>query len=137
MAVLVDSSVWISAQHKNNKEFFALSNLLKSEEIICTTKLIQVEVTQGAKTEEQFRKLWDGFNGLEFLQIKDQHWLESAVNFFRCRKKGLTLTTIDCLLATVAKSYSVHFWTLDKQFKEMQKTIGFQMYRGDGHPVTN
>ena len=127
MAVLIDSSVWISAQVSKNPEFLALRRLIAQNELIYITDLIQVEVCQGAKTEALFHRLWDGFMGFDRLLVQDHHWNQTAWNFFKCRKKGLTLSTIDCLIGTLASDYRVPLWTLDRHFEKSQPIIGFEL----------
>lgn len=128
MAVIVDSSVWIAAQSPTKKECLRLKRLILREEIIYIVKPVQVEICQGARSEEQFHKLWDSFLGVEFLEITDRIWGLSAWNYFKCRRKGVTLTTLDCLIATVAREYQVPLWTLDKIFKRVQPMIGFELF---------
>lgn len=128
MAVLIDSSVWIAAASAKNKECLALKRLIKANEAIFIAQPIHVEVCQGARTEEEFHKLWEAFLGFEILEITDRHWGLSAWNYFRCRKKGLTVSTIDCLIATLAKEYRIPLWTLDKAFPKMRGIIGFEEF---------
>ena len=127
MAVLVDSSVWIAAAHSKNKECLQLKRLILSNELIYLVRPIQVEVCQGARSEEEFQMLWDSFLGFQFLEITDRHWGLSAWNYFKCRKKGITLSTVDCLIATLAKEYQAELWSLDKVFKQVQPVIAFQL----------
>ena len=126
MAVLVDSSVWIDAAKPKSKHKGRLSQMIASE-IICYTNPIQTEVCQGARTKNDFEKLWDAFLGFQLLPIRDHHWEQCAWNYFRCRKKGMTVSTIDCMIATIARNYRVPLWTLDKLFKKTQPIIGFDL----------
>lgn len=128
MSVLVDSSVWIAAQNPKNKECLQLKRLLRSEaEIICI-RPIQVEVCQGARSPEAFHRIWDSMLAFNFIEVTDQLWGKSAWNFFMCRKNGVTPTTLDCLVATVAKENSLKLWSLDRDFKEMRKILEFSIY---------
>ncbi len=126
MAVLIDSSVWISGAKPQNKECLALKRLIHKNELICVIRPIQVEVCQGARTEEEFHKLWESFLGFDFLEITDRLWGLSAWNYFKCKKRGIHPSTLDCLIATLSKEYSVPLWTLDQGFKKMQILIGFE-----------
>lgn len=128
MSVLVDSSVWIQAQNPRSKEFDVLKQMIKNKELIFITDFIQVEVSQGAKTEELFIKIWDSFLGFPKLTITDNLWLQSAHNYFKCRKKGTTPTTIDCMVATLSKEFNVPLWTVDKQLKSLKNIIGFEIH---------
>lgn len=127
MSVLVDSSVWIDAAKPTSKNKRRLSELIHSEEIICYSNPIQAEVCQGARTQREFEKLWDAFLGFHPLEVKKSHWEQTAWNYFRCRKKGISVSTIDCLIATTAQSYRVPLWTLDKVFTKMQPVLGFDL----------
>jgi predicted nucleic acid-binding protein len=127
MSVLVDSSVWIAAASAKNKECLELKRMIKSNELIYTALPIQVEVCQGAKTEQEFYQLWEGFLGFQFLEISDAHWHLSGLNYFKIRKKGITLSTIDCLIATLAAFYRIKLWSLDKVFVKIQPHLGFDL----------
>jgi len=130
VAVLVDSSVWIAAAKPSNTECFSLKKLIQNNEQIYITGPIQVEVCQGARSKEEFHKLWEAFLGFDFLEITDRIWGLSAWNYFLCKKKGMGISTIDCLIATLAKEYRIPLWSIDKDFKKVQPTIGFEL-----HPI--
>ena len=128
MAVLIDSSVRIAAAIPKNRECALLKKLIQRNELIYLTRPIQVEVCQGARSEEEFHKLWDAFLGFEFLEITTRHWGVSAWNYFRCRKKGKTVSTLDCLIGSLSTDYGVPLWTLDKGLLGARDIIGFDLY---------
>lgn len=126
--MLVDSSVWISAAKSGTPESKKLKALLLDQSVeIFSSKIIQLEVSQGARTNEQFTVLWEGFENLRLLSIEDTHWKQSAINFFKCRKKGITISTIDCLIATLAQQYNRSLWSLDKVFKQVAPVLGIEV----------
>ena len=129
MSVLVDSSVWISAANPKNPECLVLRRLIKSNELIYVARPIQVEVCQGARTEEQFHRLWESFFGFEFLDVTDRIWGMSTWNYLKCRKAGLTLGTLDCLIGTLAAENRTPLWTLDQSFTKMRSIVGFETYK--------
>jgi predicted nucleic acid-binding protein len=127
-SMLVDSSVWIEASKSGNKTGGKLKSLLLNpEQVLYTSKIIQLEVAQGAKTREQFSTIWDGFLGLDFLDIHENHWQFCALNFFKCRKAGLTVSTFDCLIATLAQQYHTSLWSLDKVFQKIAPILGIEI----------
>lgn len=128
MAVLIDSSVWIAGSNPKNKECMILKRLIQSNELIYVTRFIQVEVTQGAKSEEEFHRLWDAFLGFDFLEITTKQWGMSAWNYFRLRKKGITLSTLDCLMGTLSTENGVPLWTLDSSLRNAHTVLGFDLY---------
>lgn len=129
MAILIDSSVWISASSQKNPECSRLKKLILTNEPLYVTRPIQVEVCQGAKSEIEFHQLWNAFLGFEFLEITTQIWGNCAWNYFRLRKKGKNLSTIDCLIGTLSAEYGIPLWTLDKNLQAAHATIGFDLYR--------
>lgn len=129
MPVLVDSSVWIAASSPRNKECMQLKRLIRNDEKIFLIDLIQLEVCQGAKTEEQFQNLWDSFLGFSFFAVEKKHIGLSAYHYFRCRKKGITPGTIDCLVGTMALDYKVPLWTLDQNLIKAAKLMKCELFR--------
>ena len=127
-ALLVDSSVWIAASDSRNKECFELKKLIKNNAAISIIRPIQVEVCQGARSDEIFHQLWEYFLGMHILEVTDRHWGMSAWNYFKCRRKGITLTTLDSLIATISKEYQIPLWTLDKTLLKSKSVIGFDIY---------
>lgn len=129
MSVLVDSSVWIAAAHPKNQECLALQRLIRKNELIHVIRPVQVEVCQGARSPEEFHKLWDAFLGFSFLEVNDAHWGKAAWNFFTCRKRGITLSTLDCLIGTIAAEYRVPLWSVDRIFEKAQPVLKFDLFQ--------
>lgn len=128
MAVLIDSSVWIAASRPKTSEGASLRKLIERNELIHVAHPIQTEVCQGAASEEEFHRLWDAFLGFDFLEITARHWGMSGWNYFRCRKKGVTLSTLDCLIGTLSVEYGVPLWTLDKTLLKASPLLGFDVF---------
>ncbi len=128
MAVFVDSSVWIAAQNPKGQVYKNLSQLIIKDELIYTADIVQTELAQGARSEGDFHKIWNNFLGFEFLKIEKRHWEMSAWHYFKARRRGLTVGTIDCLIATLAHDYRVPLWSLDHDHVRLQPIIGFEAF---------
>ncbi len=126
--VLVDSSVWIAASNPRTTACLHLKSFILRGGPIVIAKPIQMEVCQGAKTTEQFKKLWESFLGFPILEVTDQTFELAAWNYFRCRRKGLTLSSMDCLIATLSLQYRVALWSEDKIFQKLEKTLGLSLF---------
>lgn len=127
--MLVDSSVWINAQDTNKRECLTLKRLIQANERLSVCAVIVTEVCQGARSEKEFLRLQEAFLGFEWLNESNEVWSESAWNYFRARRNGLTLGTIDCFIATLAKRHRQTLWSADKIFVPLQKIVGFDLYR--------
>ncbi len=134
VAVLVDSSVWIAGAKPKNPECLQLKRLIAQRENLYITRLIQVEVTQGARTETEFHRLWESFLGFPSLEVTELNLGKSASNYFRAKKKGITLTTLDCVIATLAVEANMSLWTLDPIFVRLAPIIGLELYH-EPHPL--
>src|SRR3989338_8038574 len=102
MSVLIDTSVWIAASSPKNKECLTVKRMIMEKYPICYAEPIQMEVAQGAKSPQQFRKIWDSFLGFELLVLQPGFWEKASWNFFRCRKQGVTLSSMDAVVATIS-----------------------------------
>ena len=126
--ILVDSSVWIFAANRRRAEYWQLSNLIRKNEPLAYMKLIQIEVCQGAREQKQFEQLWDSFEGFDLIDIPDEVWEKAAWNYFRLRKNGLTVGTVDTLIATTAMAARAQIWSSDKHFHLMAPVLGFDLF---------
>jgi predicted nucleic acid-binding protein len=129
VAVLIDSSVWIElGRAKSSIVKHRFLKLLKSDEEICVATVIQVELAQGAKTKEEFDFIWEHIKGFRFLDVNEQIWRTSAWNYARCRRQGITSSTIDILVATLSSHYNAKLWTLDKTLRSVKRVVDLELF---------
>lgn len=126
--ILVDSSVWIAAARKENSEFLQLTHMIKTHADLCYAEPIRVEVSQGARTEHQFLRLWDSFLGFTRIEITSEVWHRTARNYFRLRTRGLTVGTMDVLIATLACENALQLWSCDQHFSMMAPLLGLDLF---------
>ena len=127
--ILVDSSVWIdffsSSPGPAGRE---LRRMITESESFALAGLIVTEVLQGLARNvepiEYFLGMWDRL---------EPHGLETftyAASIFRLgRGKGVSLTTIDTLIATIALENDASVFTLDKDFLHIARLTGLDLYR--------
>ncbi len=126
--ILVDTSVWI--------DFFSsspgpagneLRRLIGVAEPFALTGVVVTEILQGltrdAKRIEQFLSAWDMLEPTGFSTYRD------ASSIFRlARSKGLTLTTIDALIAAIALEHHAILFSLDKDFSRIARITSLRLY---------
>ncbi len=126
--ILVDSSVWI--------DFFSftpgpagseLRRMIADAEPFALTGLVVTEIlqglTKGATHIERYLSHW------QLLEPKGFGTYREAAAIFRlARAKGLTLTTIDALIAAIALEHSASMFTLDKDFAGIARITGLLLY---------
>jgi len=126
--ILVDSSVWIdyfsAAPGRAGAE---LRRMIADAEPFALTGLVVTEILQGLKRDvariERYLSQW------EMLEPKGFGTFREAAALFRlARAKGLTLTTIDVLIAAIALEHSASVFTLDKDFSRIAPIVSLPLY---------
>jgi len=122
---LVDTSVWINLYRGlQTHATQILTALLKDEKPYFVTGIIIQEVLQGAKTEQDYRKLKNYFSTLKTCQPAHpvETYAEAAQLYFKCRRKGITVrSTIDCLIAQLSIENGLTLLHDDRDFIEIAK----------------
>lgn len=101
--ILVDTSAWIKSFKKSSPE--PLKILLKEaidNNRIISNSLIILELLQGCKTQKEFDLLKARLECLEICPLEDLSWDSIYRLSFSLRRKGITVSTIDLILASVA-----------------------------------
>lgn len=126
--ILVDSSVWIdffsSAPSRAGDE---LRRMISDAEPFALTGVVITEILQGltrdARRIEQYLSQWDLLEPSGFRTYR-----EAAAIFRLGRAKGVSLTTIDVLIAAVALEHRARVFTLDKDFTRIARLTGLPLY---------
>lgn len=126
--ILVDTSVWIdffsSAPGRAGNE---LRRMIEDAEPFALTGVVITEILQGLTREvsriEGYLSQWDRLEPRGFLTYR-----EAAAIFRLGRSKGVTLTTVDVLIAAIALEHRASVFTLDKDFARIARLTGLQLY---------
>jgi predicted nucleic acid-binding protein len=126
--ILVDSSVWIdffsSAPGRAGGE---LRRMIGDAEPFALTGVVVAEVLQGLTREvsriEHYLSQWELLEPRGFRTYR-----EAAVIFRLGRAKGVSLTSIDALIAAIALEHRASVFTLDKDFSRIARLTGLPLY---------
>lgn len=130
--ILVDSSVWVdffsSSPGRAGDE---LRRMIEDSEPFVLTGIVVAEVLQGLTRDaapiERFLEQWDMLEPVGFDTYR------SAANIYRrARGKGVTLATIDTLIAAIALEHGASIFTLDQDFSRIARLAGLKLYRFRG-----
>ena len=126
--ILVDSSVWIdffsTSPGKAGQE---LRRLIANAEPFKLTGIVVTEILQGLTRDvdriEKYLSQW------EMIEPKGFRTYSQAAAIFRlARAKGVSLTTIDTLIAAIALENRVSVFTLDKDFSRIARLTGLPLH---------
>jgi predicted nucleic acid-binding protein len=127
--ILVDTSVWI--------DFFSpipsragreLRRMIQEAEPFALTGVVVTEILQGLTREvsriERYLSMWEMLEPRGFSTYREA----SAISRL-ARSKGISLTTIDALIAAVALDYGATLFSLDKDFSRIARITPLRLHR--------
>jgi predicted nucleic acid-binding protein len=126
--ILVDSSVWIdffsSAPGRAGGE---LQRMISHAEPFALTGVVVAEILQGLTRDvsriEYYLSQWEMIEPSGFRTYR-----EAAAIFRQGRAKGVSLTTIDALIAAIALEHRATVFTLDRDFSRIARLTGLPLY---------
>jgi predicted nucleic acid-binding protein len=126
--ILVDSSVWI--------EFFSAHSGAGTQELrriiaetvpFSLTGISVSEILQGLTRD--VAKIEEYLGQCERLEPRSLATFTEAATIYRVgRSKGISLTTIDSLIAAIALDYDAHVFTLDKDFTRIARFTRLRLH---------
>ena len=124
----MDSSVWVdffsSAPGLAGDE---LSRMIQDAEPFALPGLVVAEVLQGLTRE--IRRIEHYLGQWETLEPSGAGTYREAAAIYRsARAKGITLTTIDTVIAAIALEHDASVFTLDRDFSRITRITPLQLY---------
>ena len=118
--VLVDSSIWIRAEHGR----ILISSSLPEDEDAAVCPVVMMEVLRGVRSNQYDRAramlmaatVLDAPTPLERFE-------EAAQLYLRCRSIGVTPSAVDCLVAACALAYELPLLHDDRDFENMKRVV--------------
>ena len=125
----MDSSVWIDFfNYSPGPGGSELRRMIVQAEPFALTGIVVAEVLQGltrdAATIESYLSQWDLMEPGGFSTYR-----EAAAIFRLSRSKGITLTTIDSLIAAIALEHNASVFTLDHDFVRIARLTRLPLHR--------
>jgi predicted nucleic acid-binding protein len=126
--ILVDSSVWIdffsSAPGRAGNE---LRRMISDAEPFALTGVVVTEILQGLTRDAG--RVADYLSQWELLEPRGFRTYREAAEIFRLgRAKGVSLTTVDVLIAAIALEQRASVFTLDKDFFRIARLTGLPLH---------
>ena len=126
---LIDSSAWIASFKKDGFESIkskVTTAIANGQARI--TQIIILELLQGTKTAKEKSKLRELLQSIDILELDNKVW-ERAYNLsFHLRRKGVTIPTIDTIIASIAIENDCVLLHYDRHFPMVAKHFPDQLY---------
>jgi len=128
--VLIDTSAWICFfARRGFKDLKQTISSLLDENRVAITGPVLVELAQGCRTEKEKRELSMAFESLHWLRITDALWYKASELAFMLRRKGITVSAMDALIASVAIQYDAYLLHRDKDYDLIAEHVALKIYR--------
>ncbi len=117
--ILVDSSVWVDFFSSSPGRAGAeLRRMIQGSEPLALTGVVVTEVLQGLTRDARVIKRF--LAQFDMLEPRGFETYRTAAAIFRtARGKGVSLTSIDTLIAAIALEHSAAVFTLDRDFSRI------------------
>jgi predicted nucleic acid-binding protein len=126
--ILVETSVWIDFFSRSpGRAGSELRRMIDVVEPFALTGLVVTEVLQGLTRDvyriERYLSLW------EMLEPRGFSTYREASSISRlARSKGISLTTIDTLIAAIALEHQASLFSLDKDFSRVARITALRLH---------
>ncbi len=126
--VLVDTSIWISYFRQSGKNTLdKLTDLLRNGDPVYTG-IIATELRRGAKSSKELDVLEALFNSIDYLPTKEEYFTASGDMGRSLLQKGVSVGTVDLLIAQIAIANDVSLYTLDSHFTAIARHTSLRLY---------
>ncbi len=130
--ILVDTSILIDYfRGIENRAIEIFNTVLDRNLPFGINQLIYLEVLQGSRTEKDYKMLKKYLDTQVFFELKKgkDSYAEAAEMYLKLRKKGVTVSTIDCLIARVALENDLFLLHNDKDFTRISRHFPLKIWR--------
>ena len=128
--VLVDTSAWICFFSRRGFEDIKenLSALLDEDRAAIAGPIL-IELTQGARTPKERETIKTFIRGIHWLSVSDDHWHKAAEMAFALRRKGVTSSATDTLIAILAIDYHCLLLQKDSHFELIARNSSLKCFQ--------
>jgi predicted nucleic acid-binding protein len=128
--VLIDTSGWICFfSRRGFGEIKKTISIILDEDRAATAGPILIELIQGTRTVEEKETIKRLLRGIHWLSVSDDHWHKAAEMAFDMRRKGITTSAIDTLIATLAIEYRCILLHKDSHYELIARNSSLRCYQ--------
>jgi predicted nucleic acid-binding protein len=127
--VLVDTSAWIDFFAGRGQKAIreAIGELLDND-LVATAGPIVLELLRGCRSAPERIRLEQNLRALHWLPVDERHWDRAGAAAFRLRRRGVTVSAVDALIATLAESAGCPLLQNDRDFVHIARHTGLRLH---------
>ena len=127
--VSIDTSVWIEYfKAVSKKNFYDLDELI-CDNLAAVCEPVIAELLVGTNSQRQYRHHELLMRANIILETPDAIWENLATARYKLLRMGFHASFLDLWVAYSAYYARTYLWTLDQDFKVIQKVVPFEFYQ--------
>jgi hypothetical protein len=122
--LLVDTSAWIVSFRKSGHEQMKKTLLEALDTLsVATTDIVILELLQGCRNRNEYDAMHARLTALETIPINEAVWDLSYTTGYDLRREGITVPTLDIIIAAAAKIHDCSLLHHDRHFRTISKHL--------------
>jgi len=122
--LLVDTSAWIVSFRKSGHEQMKKTLLEALDTLsVATTDIVILELLQGCRNRNEYDAMHARLTALETIPINEAVWDLSSTTGYELRREGITVPTLDIIIAAAAKIHDCSLLHHDRHFRTISKHL--------------
>lgn len=135
--ILVDTSVLsLAFRHRRRAQpeprpVQIFRRMLLEDTPVAIPGIVLQEILSGVRTDIEFTRLQRLLGAFSILTAERQDHILAAQISNACRRKGLSMSAVDCLIAALATLREAFLFTLDEDFSRMAPICGLKLFKSE------
>jgi len=126
--ILVDTSVWIAFFRDTDSDVSVkLKHLLRAGFPVYSG-IIATELYRGAKSKREKVVIDDLLSSLNYLETREEYFKAAGELGHKLSQLGITIGTVDLLIAEIAIATNTAIFTLDTHFASIARHSSLRLY---------
>jgi predicted nucleic acid-binding protein len=133
--IIADSSVLSLAFrrrikiHPEPELVHILRRLIEQDQPVAVPGIVLQELLSGVRTETEYQRLKNLMEGFPLILAIQEHHLEAARIANICRRAGISVSAVDCLIAAMAIITNSPLLTADEDFIEIASCCALKLLK--------
>ncbi len=126
--VVIDTSAWIFALRRPpHMTVLQRVDALLAEGRVALVPPVRTELLGGTRSPAEWERLRTRLGGLPMIPVLDEDWEQVAAWAFQLRRRGLTVPTVDLLIAAPAHRAKAILLHADADFDRAAPELGLKV----------
>jgi len=140
LITIVDTSVWSIALRRSKRDsepppaMVALRKIVTEGQPLALPGIVLQELLSGVRSEAEFDRLREVLSPFDVVYAAEEHHIEAARVFTKCRARGVATTAPDALIAATTILEGGKLLTCDRDFAHIATAVDLRVEMVEVNP---